>query len=217
MNYFAHGHRVLDEPYVLAGTALPDWLGAADRGARLRRERMNGNPDPRAHDLARGIELHYHDDAWFHATEAFQRTTAEITGLLREAAPEDPKFRAWFFAHVLVEMLIDRVLIREDPARLDRYYDALAEVDPAWVEETIQPWVTTAPKDFQRYHALFAEYRFLYGYRDDAGVARRLAGVARRVGLPPLPDAFSELLPEAAGIVEPRVADLMREPCSPPD
>jgi hypothetical protein len=217
LNYFAHGHRFLDEPYVLTGTALPDWLGAADRGARLRRERMNGNPDPRAHDLARGIDRHYRDDAWFHATEAFQRTSAEITALLREAEPDDPGFRAWFFGHVLVEMLLDRYLIREDRARLDRYYDALAEVDPLWLEETIRPWLTAPPSNLQRYIGLFADYRFLYGYLDDDGLARRLEGLARRVGLPPLPEVARSRIPEAARIVEPRVADLMREPCSPPD
>lgn len=216
MNYFAHGHQVLEDPYVLAGTALPDWLGAADRRARLRRERMNGNPDPRAHALARGIDRHYHDDAWFHATEAFQRTTAEVTSLLRDGVPPDPKYRAWFFSHVLVEMLVDRVLIRDDPARLDRYYAALGEVDPLWLEETIRPWLTAQPDNLQRYIGLFAEYRFLYGYRDDEGVAQRLEGVARRVGLPPLPDAARRRIPDAARIVEPRVADLMREPCPPP-
>ena len=36
MNYFAHGLAHLDDPYLLAGTAVPDWLNVADRGVRVR-------------------------------------------------------------------------------------------------------------------------------------------------------------------------------------
>ncbi len=36
MNYLAHGWRYTDEPYVLAGTAAPDWLSVIDRKIRLR-------------------------------------------------------------------------------------------------------------------------------------------------------------------------------------
>ena len=53
--------------------------------------------------------------------------------------------------------------------------------------------------------------------QDLVPLARRLEGLTRRVGLPPLPEAALARIPEAARIVEPRVADLMREPCSPPD
>ena len=31
MNYFAHGVRFLEDPYFLAGTAVPDWLSVVDR------------------------------------------------------------------------------------------------------------------------------------------------------------------------------------------
>ena len=41
MNYFAHGRHAIQDPERLAGTALPDWLSAANRGARLRRTRLD--------------------------------------------------------------------------------------------------------------------------------------------------------------------------------
>ncbi len=42
MNYFAHGVAFLDRPYVLAGTAVPDWLLVAERQVRLRRGQVQG-------------------------------------------------------------------------------------------------------------------------------------------------------------------------------
>src|SRR5262245_35641363 len=31
MNYLAHGWRFVEEPYLLAGTAAPDWMSVIDR------------------------------------------------------------------------------------------------------------------------------------------------------------------------------------------
>ena len=36
MNYFAHGYAFVDDPWFLAGTAVPDWLNVSDRGVRVR-------------------------------------------------------------------------------------------------------------------------------------------------------------------------------------
>ena len=36
MNYFAHGRTFIDDPYFLAGTAVPDWLCVVDRRVRAR-------------------------------------------------------------------------------------------------------------------------------------------------------------------------------------
>ena len=36
MNYFAHGRHFIDQPYLLAGTAVPDWLNVVDRSVRAR-------------------------------------------------------------------------------------------------------------------------------------------------------------------------------------
>ncbi|MCH8922518.1 MAG: hypothetical protein IIA67_05150 [Planctomycetes bacterium] len=38
MNFFAHGRLFLDEPYFLAGTAVPDWLNVVNRRVRARRK-----------------------------------------------------------------------------------------------------------------------------------------------------------------------------------
>ncbi len=51
MNYFAHGYRFIDDPYFMAGTALPDWLSVADRRVRIRPKHLLGGAaedgDPR--------------------------------------------------------------------------------------------------------------------------------------------------------------------------
>lgn len=212
MNYFAHGYLVLDDPYVVAGTALPDWLGASDRRARLRSERIRADGCPRIRSLAAGIRRHLEDDSWFHATEAFQRTWLELTQLLRDHETDSERSRAWFLAHVLLEMLIDRFLIRQRPERLDAYYAAIDSVDLEWLDHAVRPWLTRPPAGLTAYAEAFRRHRFLYGYLEDLGLYRRLAGVARRVGLPRPSEEVSAVLPAASGVVERRLGALMEAP-----
>ena len=212
MNYFAHGHTLVDDPWALAGAALPDWLAASDRGCRLRRERIVVNGDPRAAALARGIVRHLDDDRWFHSTEAFLRAEAEMRTLLRDAQGDAPHARTWFFAHVLVEMLLDRFLIERDPARLDAYYDAVDAVEVDALPGMIDAWTVGEPERLTRYVDAFRRWRYLYGYLDDDALFERLGGLARRVGLAPLPGSVREVLPDAAGLVAGRVDVLMRRP-----
>ena len=65
MNYFAHGRHFIDDPYFLAGTAVPDWLSVADRRVRVRArqaEQHVASDDPRVSRIAAGIVQHCRDD-----------------------------------------------------------------------------------------------------------------------------------------------------------
>jgi len=205
MNYLAHGYRFLDRPRFVAGTALPDWLSASDRRSRLRRAAVEGIEG----DLAAGVRRHMDDDAWFHSTEAFQRSEADLTEMVRCAHRDEPRQRAWFFGHVLVEMLLDAWLIEQDPSRLNDYYDALSAADLGGVREESAPWLTQPAERLDWFMDLFIESRFLEGYRTDEGLLLRLNGVARRVGLPSLSPRTLTLLPEARSLVFDRAPALL--------
>jgi len=206
VNYLAHGRDALERPYELAGTALPDWLAACDRGARLRR----GAVDAAVGELAQGVRRHLREDAWFHGTEAF----LEVSGILaRRLRAGDPDARAAFFGHVLTEMLLDAALVAESPGLLDAYYAALAEVDPRRIDAAAASWTTAPPKGLVEFIDLFRRTRFLAGYATDAGLLARLEGVARRVGAP-LPRGTAEALPDARRLVAERAKDLLAEPAA---
>lgn len=204
MNYLAHGRGSLDRPYVLAGTALPDWLAACDRGARLRR----GAVDAALGELAQGVRSHLRDDAWFHGTEAF----LEVSGVLaRRLRAIDPDSRAAFYGHVLTEMLLDAALMAESPGLLDGYYDALKGVDARRIDASAAAWTTEPPKGLVEFIDLFRRTRFLAGYATDTGLLARLEGVAHRVGAP-LPRGTADVLPDARRFVATRAGDLLSAP-----
>ena len=132
MNYFAHGIRFLDRPWFLAGTALPDWLSVVDRRVRLRPKGVapfaDGSASPEA-ELAAGALQHFEDDHWFHKTRAFAEATGRLTDLFRNFMGPGDGFRCGFLGHITSELLLDAILIKRYPERLDAYYQVLAQLD----------------------------------------------------------------------------------------
>ncbi len=212
MNYFAHGRAFVDEPYFLAGTAVPDWLSVVDRRVRARSARAAewvGDPDPRVAALARGIMRHHQDDARFHGTRAFGELSWQFTAAVRAAVGPDDTMRPSFLGHILVELLLDDVLIRREPTVLDRYYEAVGGVDPLLVQELVNrvsprptdrlPWMLT----------MFCRERFLCDYAEDGKLIRRLNQVLSRVRLPALPESFASMLPAAREQIDRRADELL--------
>lgn len=212
MNYFAHGRRFLDDPYFLAGTAIPDWLNVADRRVRMRQKHalaLIHDEDPRVASIARGVAQHHADDDWFHRTAAFNELSWSFTVLIRDALPKDDGLRPSFLGHVLVELLLDAALIAEAPEQLEAYYAALGAVEPGIVEETVN---RAAPRTTDALAPLiprFVASRFLFDYLDDSRLLLRLNNVLSRVKLAQLPESFAALLPEVRRRVTLRKDDLL--------
>ena len=212
MNYLAHGYRFVDQPYFLAGTAAPDWLNVIDRKMRLRAKTAAlfvADADPCLAALAQGVVQHHHDDEWFHQTAAFSELSLAFTLEIRDHLPPDDGFRPSFLGHILVELLLDAALTEEAPARLDNYYQALAQLDPEVVQNIINRLATRTSDRIAWLVPRFCAERFLADYAGDASLLVRLNHVMRRVGLPPLPADLAALLPAMRARVRQRQNELL--------
>lgn len=212
MNYFAHGRLYVDDPYFLAGTAVPDWLNVVDRRVRVRSRQAEphcASADPRTARLAAGIMQHHRDDAWFHGTQAFAELSLTLCQLTRRDLGTDDGFRPHFLGHILVELLLDAALIAEAPQQLEDYYQAFDQVDPQAVETAVRQISGRAVRNLADFIPLFSRERFLSDYSDDAKLLFRLNQVMRRVGLPVLPASFVRVLSEARELVTQRRGELL--------
>jgi len=212
MNYLAHGWRYTDDPYVLAGTAAPDWLSVIDRKIRLRSRTAAdfvADTNPTVASIARGIVQHHADDAWFHGTTAFNEMSLQFAVEIREILPGDEGFRPSFLGHIIVELLLDRALAEDEPKRLDNYYAALAKLDLELTQHAISLLATRPVDRIVTLLPRFLSERFLYDYLDDAKLLMRLNHVMRRVGLPQLPPGLVELIPSLRQRVRARMDDLL--------
>ena len=215
MNYFAHGRHFVDDAYFLAGTALPDWLGVVDRRIRLRSRDVAPfveSSDSRLAAIARGVTRHHEDDAWFHATAAFTEVSWDLTDRAQSVLPDDEGFRPSFLGHILVEILLDSVLIEEDPSQLEAYCAALDSLDAEVVERLVGQMAAREVRRLAQMLPRFSQERFLSDYRDDAKLWFRLNQVMCRVGLPALPSRFQTIFPAARKLVGRFRDDLLRRP-----
>jgi hypothetical protein len=212
MNYFAHALPFLDDPYFVAGTAVPDWLAVVDRQVRVRArnvEPLRDDVEPRVVALSRGILQHFRDDAQFHGTRAFAETMFSLTGLVRDALGAESGFRPSFLGHLLVEVLLDASLVAEFPQQVEVYYRAIDAVDSRLIQDTVNR-VAARPTD--RLALLiprFSAERILSDYGQDAKLMVRLNQVMRRVKLAPLPDDFAAVLPPGRRLVAERKNELL--------
>lgn len=218
MNYLAHAYRWLDQPYRMAGVCFPDWLSARTRLRRLDSEAVEraGRGESADHDqFLEGVRIHLAEDARFHTAALFEAICREIAADLRKTVSSEPRFRASFWAHVMVELLLDAWLMVDDPARLDLFYSGLGEICPARVSEwgvdllrpgtglSDPPATVRDSRDSQDALGLepwiqrFIELRFIAGYGSDLGLLERLAPVGRRIGLPSLPGSAEPVVARA--------------------
>ncbi len=212
MNYFAHALPFLDEPYVAAGTGVPDWLTVADRGCRIRRKSARslvGDPDPIIDAVGRGTLQHLLDDARFHETRAFMELTLAFTAVIRDLLSTERGFRPSFLAHLLVEVLLDASLVARREEQVRRYYDLLDEIDPAAVEAAVNRMAVRPTARLAGMITGFCRERILWDYLDDGKLWGRLNQVMRRVKFPPLEESFCEVLPELRRRVAEREAELL--------
>lgn len=212
LNYLAHGYRFVDQPYLLAGTAAPDWLSVIDRKMRLRTKtaaEFVGADDPALAAIARGIVQHHYDDKWFHQTAAFSELSLAFSMLVRDSLPGDEGFRPSFLGHILVELLLDARLAAEQPGLLDQYYSALDRLDAVRVQQTINRLATRTSDQLAMLVERFRNERFLYDYDEDERLLVRLNHVMRRVGLPQLPAELTRIFPQMRERVQDRRRELL--------
>ena len=202
MNYVAHAMGSIENPYRLAGTALPDWIRVSDRRRRVQTARLRADAtDEREVALASGIQRHFDDDRWFHQTAAFHELSDTLTKHIAALEPENRQMRAFFWGHVLLELLLDAALIERDPGVLPRYYESLAQVDLTVVGRVAGGWTEPSAERLALFAKRFRQERFLFDYLNDQQLLYRLTQVSRRVRLARLPDGMERLLPHVRELV----------------
>ena len=221
MNCFAHGLRFLDgDPYFVTGTALPDWLTLIDRKVRVREKNsaaFAADNNGVGRQLACGIVQHHRDDDWFHNQREFVELNLQFAVELRDLLGADAGFRPHLAGHIVIEMLLDGFLTEQDRSQLDRYYQRVAEVDPAVVQRIVNAIAAQPTVRLAKFIPHFIEEGYLYDYVDDGRVRYRLNRVLKRVRLAQLPESFLDWLPNARQRVYRLAPSLLTEPVEVPE
>jgi hypothetical protein len=189
MNFLSHFylHNEPDDNFYSVGLTLPDLLGFHSRRVRITKKVLlslrDKAEDMRLHSLIDGMEMHLEVDRWFHRHDFFKKGLVLLQKLFNEASGGSESL-PHFFAHILVEILLDRYLLNEHPSLGTRIYSSYREFD---FEDTV-PLLEDLPEfDAEKYLDLtekVANSTFLTEYTDDEAVLSILHRVSGRTGVP---------------------------------
>jgi hypothetical protein len=227
VNFVLHHHlaaRDLGSAAAGAGAMLPDLWRIADRRVRAQREPRDAGADasPALTAAMAGITHHLEVDRWFHADAVFVEGERDATARLIAARLAAP--RSVLFAHVLWELCLDGALLRRDgvetvlravragivalgpeaPARAAalHHFDRIPRTD---VEREL--FATRMARILEE----VARGPWIAGYASGDGIAARIQGVRRGLGLAPM-DAgdLTRLAEVAEALLELATAELAR-------
>lgn len=179
-HYYLDRHRS-EAPHFFLGVITPDLVGIFDRGIKLKRHTL---PEISAENLSlpelgfyKGVMRHFEADAVFHTSDFFLQETRELGLRLREVFDEKTLPRSYFLAHILLELLLDKILIQEHPEILPEFYASLGSI-PYQQQRELSEWVCKTPMNrYQAYLMRFNERQYLYDYAE----WRHILFVMRRI------------------------------------
>jgi hypothetical protein len=176
-HYFFFHHK--GEPYFNCGLIFPDWIAAYKRN-KLNSKIITASSEEKK--LEEGILLHYYGDKIFHGSTFFEESRHGIKNILEKSKLDKEKFRFTFISHLVLEMMIDRILIKKDPELGIEFYESLDQCD---LDKLVNFAVKNSGIDEACRELIsgFRQHRFILHYANDEGFAYSLARITKRVGI----------------------------------
>lgn len=182
MNYLAHFYidRKTNNPYYNAGLLLPDI--SRDFVKSYKEDRVQ--PGHREHhNLHQGCRQHYTSDKHFHGSGFFDAHQDAFNRLVKNAALSDQVDRRWFIAHVLFELMLDRMIVKHHPEIVDDFYLAMDEINHGILKDYLLAFGARNPEAFLIRFGHFCAVRYIYLYADTNKLVYSLSRIMMRAGL----------------------------------
>jgi hypothetical protein len=185
MNYLTHfliDHEK-NRPLYNFGLALPDLINVAQRGWKPAKGNDLSIAPHDAKEIWSGFQQHLKADASFHNIPLFTSHSKRLRRELENAGLTEPGVRLFFAAHVLLEMLIDRHIVKTRRNIVDMFYENIEQVKEVQIESFFHASGTPIPAKFLEFFERFRESRYLFEYEKDKGLyysLNRLLGRAKQ-------------------------------------
>ena len=214
MNFLSHFSldRTHSDSNFLVGVCIPDLLSIYNRKLRIKRISHHLVYVPPLQQFYQGIIRHYDTDSVFHTCPFFERENQIVAQELRELFPNGAINRSYFVAHVLIEILIDKILIGEDESLVKDFYFHFQKVGVHKITDMTQKLLETPVSTFHGFLQKFIDNQYLYHYESYEYVVFVLKRIVGRVGIEetaymdsPL---FLEYLREYEKKIKPEIGEL---------
>lgn len=183
MNFLSHFYfeRQVNDPHRALGSVLPDLLRNMDREIRLFPEKNVALfiDDKHTSQMLKGWCRHLATDRFFHNNIFFLEKTRQLKAHLSPVVLNTP-IRASFLSHIALEILLDRLLLKDSWLHENDFYSQLQDVD----RESLSTFLRLAGLQdtavFISFFNAFISDRYLGTYREMAKVTYALDQVCKK-------------------------------------
>lgn len=218
MNFLSHYHldrHQQNNPYLLAGVCTPDLVSIFDRQLRIKHIPLHVQHDPDALAFFAGIQRHYQTDKIFHSCPFFVQETDFIADFLTREFNDTEVKRRFFVAHILLELMIDKVLIDKDFTLINDFYLTFSGIGAARLTTITQEFVEKKLEGYEAFMERFIRHHYLFHYPEEGYVPYVLNRIIGRVGIRETAflerQVFKEFLTDYQVQLTPKVARLFSD------
>lgn len=217
LNYFSHYYfdHIRDRDIHNAGLILPDLVRNFVRGKKLSPAMLVATDEP-TEWLKTGTEKHFDRDKKFHASGYFETHAAKLTSIIKPAFEQAGIPRYWFAAHVLTEMMIDRVLIKEAEEMAMQFYADMESADREVMHRFLSHAGLEDTSPFFERLTRFNQAKYLLQYRHDKAMVYSLNRIFMLTGADgewteSQFHTLQEVMPEAEFLIFESIPDLKQQ------
>ena len=207
MNYLSHYYfdRDEDNKYFNIGLILPDLARSHIAKLRINPYKNITFTTKEIASMNDGCNKHFASDRKFHNWMSFVELTNKATDMIRESGDKDIN-RDYFITHIMVEILLDKILLDQNPTLADDFYAMIDSVVMDWILKFMRYAGLQDDELWKGQHKRFMKAAFLKSYTSVENVVAAVEGVCANLGMIELNDDQRNLLIEICEAIEPELA-----------
>ena len=207
MNYLSHYYfdRDEDNKYFNIGLILPDLARSHIAKLRINPYKNITFTTKEIASMNDGCNKHFASDRKFHNWMSFVELTNKATDMISESGDKDIN-RDYFITHIMVEILLDKILLDQNPTLADDFYAMIDSVEMDWILKFMRYAGLQDDELWKGQHKRFMKAAFLKSYTSVENVVAAVEGVCANLGMIELNDDQRNLLIEICEAIEPELA-----------
>lgn len=202
LNYLCHFFidHIPDNHYYNTGLILPDickkWV------KQFRHPPLSSTSNAAHFQLKLGAAQHYKADKLFHGSDFFKSHLSIFTQAINNAGLNEKVQRKWFIAHIAFELMLDRMLVKNFPDKVDEFYQSLQAADKEELKFFLMHHGATDTDDFFQFYGHFTSIQYIYYYTNNNKFIYSLNRIMQRAGLHAIDENDANKLLNALLILE---------------
>jgi acyl carrier protein phosphodiesterase len=204
MNYLSHYYldRIENSCHHNLGLVLPDFMAGVNRRWKPTLHPQAKLQQDCEKQMWLGIEKHVSADKVFHSSEFFKENTTFIRQQLELHKEHFDGIRLFFLAHIMLELMLDRLILKKSVEVGHNFYNQLAEVPRPELVSSLQKAVQPDFGRFFEFFDRFLESRWIFEYVQDDKLTYALNRIMGRGGQAELLATSHQPLVEVIAVVE---------------